>query len=85
MRKFITSDITVFKNYRVYDTENDLEFMTEEKCEYCGCQVESYIKLKPYFDNGFPKMQLICKGCLSEFINMLNEDFQEMMKNSKRG
>lgn len=72
-------DVRVFKNYRVYDNpENPLEFMTSMLCSTCGAQTENYILL---VENN----TLICKGCLSEFINILNEDFQELMKNSKRG
>jgi hypothetical protein len=68
---------TVFKNYRVFgDPAKPMKFRTENKCTNCGKSSPNYIQLT---------RNLLCKGCLNEFINMLNEDFQEEIKNSARG
>ena len=56
-------EIDVFENYRTFDDPDEITYMTDFVCTVCGKQGQNYIDV----DN-----MLICKGCLTKWIDLLN-------------
>lgn len=63
--------VNVYENYRTFDELDKITFRTNFSCSICGEVHQSYIDL----DN-----ILICKGCLNDGIELLNEKHLEHIK-----
>lgn len=65
----------IYKNYR----NKDGEYPTYIKCGYCGKSSESYVEIKSNDDALYIRL---CKGCLSKFIDDINNDMINDCKNN---
>lgn len=60
--------VSVHENYRTFDEPDEITFRSNFACTACGELCQSYIDI----DN-----ILICKGCLENWIKLLNKKHLE--------
>jgi len=68
-------EVKIFENFRTFEND-EIVFKTDLACRSCLKVSGNYILLEGWIR--------ICKGCLSDWINMLNENRMEHIGNARR-
>jgi len=69
-------EVKVFENFRTFEDSDKITHKTELPCRSCLKVSGNYILLEGWIR--------ICKGCLNEWTNILNNSYLEHVANARR-